>query len=276
MALDQSFVGRTYPPTRPYEVGREKIREFAEAVGDTNPAYMDPEAAKALGHPDVIAPPTFVFAITFKAAGQVIAGPAAGPGLQPGRARRPEVRLHAPGAGRGPADGHLDDRGDQVHGGQRHPGRPRRRARRVRRARRDRLDQAGGARPPRRRDDGDAKIAYDDVEVGTELPARTFPVTAGHAGAVRGRLRRLQPDPLEREVRHARSACPTSSRTACSPWPRRSGSSPTGSATRARSSSTGCGSPSRSSCRTTTQGALIEVSGKVAAKLDDNARCGST
>ncbi len=33
MALDQSFVGRTYPPTEPYEVGREKIREFAEAVG---------------------------------------------------------------------------------------------------------------------------------------------------------------------------------------------------------------------------------------------------
>ena len=57
MALDQSFVGRTYPPTEPYEVGREKIREFAEAVGDANPAYTDPEAAKALGHADVIAPP---------------------------------------------------------------------------------------------------------------------------------------------------------------------------------------------------------------------------
>ena len=39
MALDQSFVGRTYPPTAPYEVGREKIREFAEAIGDPNPAY---------------------------------------------------------------------------------------------------------------------------------------------------------------------------------------------------------------------------------------------
>ncbi len=75
MALDQSFVGRSYPPTEPYEVGREKIREFAEAVGDTNPAYTDPEAAKALGHPDVIAPPTFVFSITFKAAGQVVEDP---------------------------------------------------------------------------------------------------------------------------------------------------------------------------------------------------------
>ncbi|MFB6982027.1 FAS1-like dehydratase domain-containing protein [Streptomyces scopuliridis] len=78
MALDQSFVGRSYPPTAPYEVGREKIREFAEAVGDPNPAYTDLEAAKALGHCDVIAPPTFVFAITFKAAGEVIADPQLG------------------------------------------------------------------------------------------------------------------------------------------------------------------------------------------------------
>lgn len=78
MALDQSFVGRSYPPTAPYEVGREKIREFAEAVGDTNPAYTDREAAEALGHPDVIAPPTFVFAITFRAARQVTEDPQLG------------------------------------------------------------------------------------------------------------------------------------------------------------------------------------------------------
>ncbi|MEU1594831.1 MaoC family dehydratase N-terminal domain-containing protein [Streptomyces sp. NPDC005708] len=78
MALDQSFVGRSYPPTDPYEVGREKIREFAQAIGDANPAYTDREAAKALGHPDVIAPPTFVFAITFKAASQVTEDPKLG------------------------------------------------------------------------------------------------------------------------------------------------------------------------------------------------------
>ncbi|MFJ8084972.1 MaoC family dehydratase N-terminal domain-containing protein [Streptomyces sp. NPDC096205] len=78
MALDQSFVGRTYPPTEPYEVGREKIREFAEAIGDTNPVYTDPEAAKALGHADVIAPPTFVFAISFKAAQEVVHDPQLG------------------------------------------------------------------------------------------------------------------------------------------------------------------------------------------------------
>lgn len=33
MPLDQSLVGRTFPPTRPYEVVPEKLREFAAATG---------------------------------------------------------------------------------------------------------------------------------------------------------------------------------------------------------------------------------------------------
>ncbi|WP_329456229.1 MaoC family dehydratase N-terminal domain-containing protein [Streptomyces sp. NBC_01497] len=78
MALDQSFVGRSYPPSAPYEVGREKIREFAEAIGETAPAHTDPEAAQALGYADVIAPPTFVFTVTFRAAGEVITDPRLG------------------------------------------------------------------------------------------------------------------------------------------------------------------------------------------------------
>ncbi|QMU79370.1 MaoC family dehydratase [Streptacidiphilus sp. PB12-B1b] len=78
MPLDPSFIGRTYPPTAPYEVGREKIREFAEAVGDPNPVYRDQEAAKALGHADVIAPPTFPFVITYRASAQVVNDPELG------------------------------------------------------------------------------------------------------------------------------------------------------------------------------------------------------
>lgn len=78
MALDQAFIGRSYPPTEPYEVGREKIREFAESIGEENPVHTDPEAAKALGYPDVIAPPTFVFAISFRAAQSVIRDPQLG------------------------------------------------------------------------------------------------------------------------------------------------------------------------------------------------------
>ena len=59
MALDPSHVGHTFPPTPPYSVSREKIREFADAIGAADPAYRDPAAAAQLGHPDVIAPPTF-------------------------------------------------------------------------------------------------------------------------------------------------------------------------------------------------------------------------
>jgi acyl dehydratase len=78
MAIDQSFVGRVYPPTAPYEVGREKIREFADAVNDPNPAYRDPAAARALGYDDVIAPPTFAIVMTLPAGHQVIDDPEIG------------------------------------------------------------------------------------------------------------------------------------------------------------------------------------------------------
>jgi acyl dehydratase len=73
--LDSSFVGRVYPPTTPYEVAREKIREFADAIGDPNPVYRSAAAARAHGHPDVIAPPTFPIVLTFPASRQVIADP---------------------------------------------------------------------------------------------------------------------------------------------------------------------------------------------------------
>jgi acyl dehydratase len=75
MPIDQSFIGRAYPPTAPYEVGREKIREFADAIGDPNPAYREPAAARALGYQDVIAPPTFAIVMTLPAGHQAIDDP---------------------------------------------------------------------------------------------------------------------------------------------------------------------------------------------------------
>lgn len=78
MAVDQSYVGRVYPPTEPYEVGREKIREFADSINDPNPVYRDREAAAALGYPDVIAPPTFPIVLTLRAGHQVIMDPEIG------------------------------------------------------------------------------------------------------------------------------------------------------------------------------------------------------
>lgn len=63
MALNVELVGKQYPP-QTYEVAREKIREFAAAVGDDNPAYHDVDAAQALGHGDLVAPPTFAVVVT--------------------------------------------------------------------------------------------------------------------------------------------------------------------------------------------------------------------
>ena len=72
MAINPALVGRSYPSTAPYRVSREKIREFADALGDPNPAYRDVEAARALGHPDVIAPPTFPILLALGDAGRAV------------------------------------------------------------------------------------------------------------------------------------------------------------------------------------------------------------
>ena len=52
-------VGKVYAPVL-YAVGREKIREYAAAIGETNPLHIDLEAARAAGYADLVAPPMFV------------------------------------------------------------------------------------------------------------------------------------------------------------------------------------------------------------------------
>jgi acyl dehydratase len=61
--VNPELVGREFPPTEPYLVGREKVREFARAVFATDPQHTDPAAAQALGYSDVVAPPTFAMVI---------------------------------------------------------------------------------------------------------------------------------------------------------------------------------------------------------------------
>ncbi len=78
MPLDPSFVGRSWPPSAPYIVGREKIREFATAIGATDAEYHDPEAARALGYADVVAPPTFPVVVTMAANSQIMRDPGLG------------------------------------------------------------------------------------------------------------------------------------------------------------------------------------------------------
>jgi acyl dehydratase len=75
MALDRALVGRSYPPSPVYEVGRAKLAEFAAAIGSDDPVHRDPAAARAAGHPDVIAPPTFAIVLTLEAANVVLSDP---------------------------------------------------------------------------------------------------------------------------------------------------------------------------------------------------------
>lgn len=78
MALNTALIGKQYPASTPYEVGREKIRDFAMAIGDPNPVYTDENAAKAAGFKDIIAPPTFLTVLNFKYSPQVILDPELG------------------------------------------------------------------------------------------------------------------------------------------------------------------------------------------------------
>jgi acyl dehydratase len=72
-----SAVGKSYPPFE-YEVGREKIREFAGAVEEHDPVYRDREAAQAAGFRNVVAPPMFAVVYSAGAMGPAILDPELG------------------------------------------------------------------------------------------------------------------------------------------------------------------------------------------------------
>lgn len=78
MPLNTALVGKEYPASPVYEVGREKIKEFAIAIGDMNPLYMDESAAKAAGYDDIIAPPTFLTIVGFKFGPSIVLDPELG------------------------------------------------------------------------------------------------------------------------------------------------------------------------------------------------------
>jgi acyl dehydratase len=78
MPLDQSFIGRVYPPSAPYQVGREKIREFATAIGADDPLHFDVEAARAAGYADLVAPATFPIVITMRTSRVIVDDPGLG------------------------------------------------------------------------------------------------------------------------------------------------------------------------------------------------------
>jgi len=62
-SINTALIGKEYPPY-PFTVERGKIKEFARAIGDLNPCYLDDRVGAASEWGDLIAPPTF--AVTFR------------------------------------------------------------------------------------------------------------------------------------------------------------------------------------------------------------------
>ncbi len=71
------IVGKHWDPVD-YEVGREKIREYARAVGETNPVYLDPDAAREAGFRNLVAPPMFCVVYSAPAMGPAVLDPELG------------------------------------------------------------------------------------------------------------------------------------------------------------------------------------------------------
>src|ERR1700690_3131467 len=74
MPVNTQAIGKQYDPVT-YSVGREKIREYARAVGETDPLCLDLEAARAAGFGDLVAPPMFAVVYSAPAVGPPIFDP---------------------------------------------------------------------------------------------------------------------------------------------------------------------------------------------------------
>ena len=67
MSLSSNIVGMHYKYPDYYEVGREKIREYATAVKNDDAAFFDDNAAADLGHDGLLAPLTFISVFGYQA-----------------------------------------------------------------------------------------------------------------------------------------------------------------------------------------------------------------
>ena len=76
-AVNTAAIGKQYPPVT-YAVGREKVKEYALAVGETNPLHLDVDAARAAGYRDVVAPPMFASVYCSQAIGPALFDPEVG------------------------------------------------------------------------------------------------------------------------------------------------------------------------------------------------------
>ena len=74
MAIKTDAVGKSWPSTT-YQVGREKIKEYATVLGIENPVHFDVGAAREAGFRDVVAPPMFAVVYSLAALAPAIFDP---------------------------------------------------------------------------------------------------------------------------------------------------------------------------------------------------------
>ncbi|MHB1538741.1 MAG: FAS1-like dehydratase domain-containing protein [Solirubrobacteraceae bacterium] len=74
MPVNTKAIGKSYEPLT-YAVGREKIREYAHAVGEADPVHLDLHAARSAGHADLVAPPMFAVVYSMPSIGPAIFDP---------------------------------------------------------------------------------------------------------------------------------------------------------------------------------------------------------
>ncbi len=77
MPIKTDAIGKEWPATT-YQAGREKIKEYANALGIDNPVHFDVEAARAAGFRDVVAPPMFAVVYSGPALAPVLFDPEVG------------------------------------------------------------------------------------------------------------------------------------------------------------------------------------------------------
>ena len=77
MPVNADATGKSWEPFT-YEVGSEKIREFADAIGAANPVHHDHAAARSAGYRDLVAPPMFCVVYSARAMAPAILDPEIG------------------------------------------------------------------------------------------------------------------------------------------------------------------------------------------------------
>ena len=200
-------IGKKFPAFE-YEVGREKIREYANAVGETNPIHHDREAAQAAGFRDVVAPPMFAVVYSRRRGRARDLRPGGRPELRDDGPRRPGVRLGRAGLLRRrrsprPTSSRTTRRRTTARSSS--SSSP---------CRRTRTGRRSAARPgPTSSEEADVK--QGDADPRAEGHARQVP-----AAPLRGRVRATSTRSTSTPSSPSRSACPATSCTASTRWPR--------------------------------------------------------